>query len=221
MVYRFYLGDLLLPIAPSKLDLKINNQNKTITLINQGEVNILKRAKLTDISFEVSIPQVLYPFSMYSDGFKPAQYFLDEIEKLKINREPFQFIVNRTLPDGKMLFDTNMKVSLEDYEIEEDVKEGYDLTIKISLKQYRDYKTKTVIITNNKATISSPRSTENSPAPKKKPKTHKVVKGDSLWKLAKKYYGNGSLHAKIYNANKDKLKNPNALTVGQVLIIPV
>lgn len=221
MVYRFYLGDLLLPIAPSKLGLKINNQNKTITLINQGEVNLLKRAKLTDISFEASIPQVPYPFSLYSDGFKPAQYFLDEIEKLKINREPFQFIVNRTLPDGKMLFDTNMKVSLEDYETDEDVKEGYDLTIKISLKQYRDYKTKTVVVTNNKATISSPRSTENSPAPKKKPKTHKVVKGDSLWKLAKKYYGNGSLHTKIYNANKHKLKNPNALTVGQVLIIPV
>ena len=42
--YDFYLDKCLLPIAPPKLQIKINNANETVTLINEGEVNILKTA---------------------------------------------------------------------------------------------------------------------------------------------------------------------------------
>lgn len=47
-----------------------------------------------------------------------------------------------------------------------------------------------------------------------------VVKGDSLWKIAKKFYGSGAQNTRIYNANKDKIKNPNLIYPGQVLTIP-
>lgn len=47
-----------------------------------------------------------------------------------------------------------------------------------------------------------------------------VKKGDCLWNIAKKYYGSGAQYTKIYNANKDKIKNPNLIYVGQVFIIP-
>ncbi len=50
--------------------------------------------------------------------------------------------------------------------------------------------------------------------------TYVVVKGDSLWKIAKKFYGSGSQNTRIYNANKDKIKNPNLIYPGQVLVIP-
>ena len=53
MAYYFYLGKTLLPVAPSKLSLKIGNQNKTYTLINEGEINVLKSATLTEIEFDV------------------------------------------------------------------------------------------------------------------------------------------------------------------------
>ena len=55
--YDFYLGRCLLPIAPPKLTVKINNANETATLINEGEINILRQAGLTDIEFECRIPQ--------------------------------------------------------------------------------------------------------------------------------------------------------------------
>ena len=38
MVYDFYLDKCLLPVTPSKLSLKINNANKTLTLINEREI---------------------------------------------------------------------------------------------------------------------------------------------------------------------------------------
>lgn len=225
MAYYFYLDKVLLPIAPSKMQLQINNQNKTYTMINDGEINILKKAKLTDIEFEALIPQIQYPFALYKDGFKDAKYYLNKLEELKVNGKPFQFIVTRTLPSGKILFDTNIKVSLEDYKIKEDKKEGFDLVVSISLKQFREYGTKVANIkfeqSKPKVTVSNNRSTETSPAPKTTSKTYTVVKGDTLWGIAKRFYGNGSNYPKIFNANKDKISNPNLIYPGQVLTIPV
>ena len=152
--YDFYLKKCLLPIAPEKLQVKINNANDTLTLINEGEINILKTPELTDVEFECRIPQVKYPFATYKSGFKGASYFLDYFEKLKTEKKPFQFIVSRTMPNGKVLFSTNMKVSLEDYKITEQAKDDFDLMVKIKLKQYRDYGTKTV---NIKISASKPK----------------------------------------------------------------
>ena len=93
--YDFYLGKCLLPVPPSKLSIKINNANKTVTLINEGEVNVLKKAELSDIEFECAIPQVRYPYAVYKSGFRGADFFLDCFEELKAGRQPFQFIVCR------------------------------------------------------------------------------------------------------------------------------
>ena len=61
------------------------------------------------------------------------------------------------------------------------------------------------------APAPSPAVTEN--------KTHTVQKGDTLWAIAKKYYGNGSQYPKIVSANPD-IKNPNLIYPGQVFTIP-
>lgn len=222
--YDFYLKKCLLPIAPPKLSVKINNANETVTLINEGEINILKKAELTDIEFECRIPQEKYPFAVYKSGFKGADYFLDYFESLKTSKKPFQFIVCRKRPTGKRLFDTNIKVSMEDYKITEDAKNGFDVLVKIKLKQWRDYGTKTVNISFNmekpKASVEPQREATTSPAPATA-QTYTVVKGDCLWNIAKKFYGNGSKYSIIYNANKSVIGgNPNLIYPGQVLTIP-
>jgi nucleoid-associated protein YgaU len=49
---------------------------------------------------------------------------------------------------------------------------------------------------------------------------HEVKKGETLWKIAEPYYGDGSLYSKIFEANQDRLKNPNLIKAGQKLRIP-
>ncbi len=144
--YDFYLRDCLLPVAPEKLTLKISNENDTIKLINEGEVNILKDPGLTEIEFECVIPQVRYPFAVYKSGFLGAAFFLEFFEKLKTDKKPFQFIVARAMPNGDGLFSTNLKVAMEDYKITEQAKDGFDIKVKIKLKQYREHGTKIVSI---------------------------------------------------------------------------
>lgn len=227
MAYEVYLGTVLCPIAPSKIQTKIKNQNKTMNLMNDGEINILKSAGLTEISFDLLLPNVKYPFATYKSSFKDAAFYLDWLEKLKVRKDVFWFKVIRKFPNGKMLFDTNTRVSLEDYTIKEDAKQGFDVVVSIKLKQFKDYGTKicnVVSVDDKEATVSSQtvRETTNSPAPSgDSPKTHTVVKGDTLWNIAKKYYGNGTKYTVIANANGDKIKNPNLIYPGQILTIPV
>lgn len=222
--YDVYLKDCLLPVTPEKIQIKINNSNKTVILINEGEINVLKKAKLTGIEFEAEIPQVQQPYAVYKSGFRGAEYFLGVFEELKTSRKPFQFIVCRKTPAGKKLLNTNIRVSLEDYKITEDAGNGFDFKVKFNLKQWRDYGTKTVNIqiaaSRPKASAEPQRETSNSPAPAVS-QTYTVVKGDCLWRIAKRFYGNGSKYPVIYDANRGVIGgNPNLIYPGQVLTIP-
>lgn len=49
---------------------------------------------------------------------------------------------------------------------------------------------------------------------------HEVKKGDNLWKIAEKHYGNGSKYPEIFEANKPMLKDPDLIYPGQMLRIP-
>ena len=49
---------------------------------------------------------------------------------------------------------------------------------------------------------------------------HEVTKGETLWKIAEQYYGDGNLYSKIFEANRDILKDPNRINIGQKLRIP-
>ena len=191
--YDVYLKDCLLPVTPSKIQIKINGGNKTVKLINEGEINILKKAELTDIEFEAEIPQVQYPYAVYPSGFKDAGYFFDLFEELKTSKKPFQFIVCRRTPAGKTLQNTNIKVSLEDYRITEEAKNGFDFKVKFNLKQYRDYGTKTVNIA------------ENSKAATKKARAKSTVQPSTPIGIGSDVIVNGRLHRDSYgNGRKDR-----------------
>ena len=51
-------------------------------------------------------------------------------------------------------------------------------------------------------------------------RTHTVKKGESLWKIAKQYYGDGKLYNKIFDANTNQIVNKDLIYIGQVLVIP-
>jgi len=52
-------------------------------------------------------------------------------------------------------------------------------------------------------------------------RNYTVVAGDSLWKIAQKYYGNGAEYPKIIAANPGKLKDDKSVIhPGDVLVVP-
>ena len=67
---------------------------------------------------------------------------------------------------------------------------------------------------------STKKKVSSSSSSKSAQRTYTVKKGDCLWNIAKKFYGNGALYTKIYDANTNKIANPNLIYVGQVFVIP-
>lgn len=211
MAYFMYIQTVCFPITPGKITLKIANKNKTITLINEGEVNLIKTPGLTSIQIdELILPAVTkYPFANYlNDKFKRPDYYLEKLEAWKKKKKPVQFKLTRTAPDGKdLLWDTNFDVTIEDYEIIEDANnQGMDVKIKLTMKEYREWGAKKLVVKKKKKKKDTKKKTVKKKKKVRKTKevakTYTIKKGDCMWAIARTQLGNGARWKEIYNLNK-------------------
>lgn len=222
MAYEVYIDDMLLPLPPEKIPIKYTGQNKTVTLINGEEINMIRRAGLAEISLDVVIPQMDYPCAVWDGSIDSAEDFIERLKELKEGGSSFEFIVIRDGPGKNNFFDTNIDVTLEDFKVSDDVKEGLDLVVSLSMKEYKNYGTKIMnfVTLKEQAVPTAPEPEPDRPGAPPAAKTYTVSKGDSLWAIARKHLGNGSRWQEIYNLNKDKIKNPNLIYPGQILTMP-
>lgn len=103
-----------------------------------------------------------------------------------------------------------------------------DITRQISSNGYSH--AATLIKTDVGASLKTSTKSKDKKKPAKKVKssnskdnakrTYTVKKGDCLWNIAKKFYGNGSAYTKIYDANTNKIADPHWIYPGQVFVIP-
>ena len=196
--YDFYfkIGSdvLIFPITPSELTYKQGSNNKTVTLINEGDINILKSPSLFEIEFEARFPMRKYPYSRVPLDINE---YTNTFHELKTNKKHFRFIVTRTTLDGKSVLETDKLVALEDYTIKESADEGDDILIDFKLKQWKPYGVTTI---PNQVKVKDTTSTSNVSRPVEENSTVKsgveqypIKKGDTLWSIAKAKYGNGAL----------------------------
>ncbi len=90
-------------------------------------------------------------------------------------------------------------------------------TFTMQIKEVRIAKT-AYVAQGNKVTGKQTQVTKKTATTAKK--YHTVKKGDTLYGIAKKYYGKGAQYTKIFNANKGTIKNANLIYVGQKILIP-
>lgn len=216
MAYYFFFGDTMLPVPPSKMSLKINDKDKVINLINEGEASILKTPGLTTLSFTLLLPNSSYPFANTPDGSvtsilssllgrssstKQASTYISMLENYKTTQTPFQFVVVRMKPNFEQLFHTNLKVSLVDYSLNEDALNGFDVSAEIKLRQYKDFGTKTLNVTtdangNKVASLEVTRATDNTV-----PNAITIAKNLSVYEAVKKA-ANGTISVRdVMNLN--------------------
>lgn len=199
--YGFYMDGMLLPVTPPSLKITVGSTNKTVTLINEGEINILKSPSLTEVTFEARFPYRKYPFARDARAF---DYYYDKFVDLKESKKPFHFIVLRHTPNGVPTWNTDLTVALETFDIKESADEGDDVLVSFKLKQWKNYGTKTVKVTGNKVQVT--KSNSNKVTKEVTQTTWTVKSGDTLWLISKSVYGDGSKWEIIYNANKNAIE---------------
>lgn len=203
-----------MPVAPPAITTTINGKNETVDLLNGGEFNMIKKPGLTDIRLRLRLPS---QNAGYVQDFKPQQVYLDHFEALKVveDRRVFSWMIIRSsseegLSDGYMEY-----MTLEEYEILEDVSEGSDIIVEVHLKQFVPLRDKITKITED---AEGGFKAEEVPVPRGKPQAPKSVEAvpnDSLFLIAQKFLGDGERYTELMALNN--ISNPNDLEVGQVI----
>lgn len=219
--YIFYLDGILVPITPASITTKINNKNKVITLINDGDFNILKEEGLKEFTFDMCLPAYKYPFAR--GVLLPINYYLNMLSFLKNSKKPFRFIVIREGAIGSSGYNTTILVSLENYEIKEDAGNGRDVVVSVTLKEYKNVNSTLFKYVNigaqaigaalSVATFISTKTRDSSS--KKSQRTYKVKEGDTLYIIAKKELGDANKCNFLKELNK--LNSIHDIRVGQVI----
>ena len=235
--YHFFIDDLELPYAPSELKITIGSNNKTVELINGNEINILKNPKLTEIEFDIELPRGRqYAFANTLES--PIKY-TDYFEKLMTTKKPTKLVITRQPPNGGVgntlngFASNTWTATLEGYKLKESAENAFDIIVSLKFKEYIPYGTvkATVVNTTSNNSSSTAVQTENKTVVQNK--THTVVKGDTLCKISRKYYGTSSNWKTIYNANQAVIENAakkhgkassqtgHWIYPGTVLVIPM
>lgn len=141
--------------------------------------------------------------------------YIRAITKAQKNKLPVQLIYSNGVTD-----DESVKVLIESCSITEKAGEESDKYLSLSFLQYKAPSKKYMAVVTPTATVAQPQVEQPANPAVEQGKTYTVQKGDTLWKIAKQFYGNGALNTKIVSANSDKIKNPNLIYAGQVFTIP-
>ncbi len=210
MIKEFWIKDevskinLRLPITPSTFSMTIGNKIETVNVTEIGDVNIVGTGTLAAIKLDSFFPKQNYNFKLpdtvsISENYDYINYF----KNWKTNKTILRFIITQS--------NVNTEAVLESIEYSEKDSTG-DIYYSINLREYRRLNAPDK---SNENTTSTARPVTNPPAVADGKYT--VQKGDTLWVIAKKYYGNGNLYTKIVKNNN--IKNPNLIYPGQILII--
>ncbi|MCC0718307.1 LysM peptidoglycan-binding domain-containing protein [Clostridioides sp. ZZV14-6105] len=197
------------PVIPSSFEINGSATINTSNILRVGDIAVFGGLGLKTIELSSFFPNQEYSFCNYN-GFPKPYDCINLIESWMREGYILRFIITET--------NINFECIIADFNYRE---QDYsrDVYFTLSLKEYRRIQISKVNI-NNDEKLSSEKNVPLTKGFNTKQKTHKVVEGDTLFKIAKKYYGNGDLWEKIYKTNEDKIKDPSIIKNGWILIIP-
>ena len=201
------------PVFPPSFNLDGKAVLDNTNIVKLGEMNIFGGTSLRSIEINTMFPNKQYYFCDYNDFPKPY----DCVNKMERWMKE-GFILRFTITETNI----NLEVIIESFKYGE--KDGTrDVYFTLQLKEYKRFKINKIEDKpneTNKQETTRPDKNDNANKTENKQRTHKVTSNDCLYSLARKYYGDGSLYMKIFEANHDKIKNPNVIYDGDILIIP-
>lgn len=208
----------MLPTTPDTITEERSQANEKFNILKLGEIVIPSHIELKKYNFTAEFPHEKTHYTSTNNSFKNADFYINLFEKVKTEKKPIRFIASNGITE-----DINTLVLVESLEIQEKAGEEGDKYITFELVEYREFKKEKQVVQEVKNELTTVLTVKDKPKEETNPKStgsYTIVSGDTLWAVAKKYYGDGSKWPKIYEANKDKIKNPNLIYPKQKITIP-
>ena len=180
--------EIRFPILPEKIVYRSGDTEfVTYDIMNRGEVAVPTGVGLAKIGWEADFPgEGRQEDPSIRGSWQAPKAFHDILEDWKSKGETLTIIVTG--------YPFNFDVDLKAYEATPSGPFG-DMPYTIELQEHRD-----IVIKTEKSTNSSG-SEQKRPA--KETTTYTIKSGDTLWKIAEKFLGDGSKWKTVYDANKD------------------
>ena len=205
--------EINIPVLPAKLNVSSPGKNERVTVLELGEVLLLRKKGLRILSWESFFPVSKAPYTV--GQIRDPVSIVQAIQKARDQKSPVRFLITGTD------LDCNLRMGIDSFEYEERSGELGDLYYTIKLYEWKDISPKRIVLPEKGEEPVETQEPERPGKPEQTSKTYTVKPGDCLWNIAKKFYGKGSDYTKIYNANKGKIgSNPNLIYPNQKLIIP-
>lgn len=206
--------EIAIPVLPEQLRVTSPGKNETTTVLNLGEVLILRKKGLRTVAWDSFFPANNAPY--VTGRITDPVEIVQAIQKARDKENPLRFLITGTD------LDINFRMGVETFDYEERSGELGDFYYSIKLSEWKDCSPRRIILPTDPAKPAQAQEPARTGKPESTTsKTHTVKSGDCLWNIAKMFYGKGSDYTKIYNANKGVIgSNPNLIYAGQVLTIP-
>jgi len=205
--------EINIPVLPAKLNVSSPGKNERVTVLELGEVLLLRKKGLRILSWESFFPVSKAPYT--TGQVRDPVSIIQAIQKARDKETPVRFLITGTD------LDVNIRMGIDSFEYEERSGELGDLYYTIKLYEWKDTSPKRIVLPEKKEEPAKTQEPERPGTPEQTSKTYTVKPGDCLWNIAKAIYGKGSDYTKIYNANKGVIgSNPNLIYAGQVFTIP-
>jgi LysM repeat protein len=216
-----------LPVNPEEIEITSSLAIEKYNVLKLGQIAVPANMELSEYSFEAELPHTTYHYvDISEDEFENADYYLSQFKSWRDALEPVQFIAASSEEDTGFMESINVPVLIEELTITEKAGEERDKYIKLKLLEYKSYSKKPaeeiifIMSVSGSTTVKKQAKTATEAVSTKSSGYYVVQSGDSLYSIAKKLYGDGSKCNIIYNANKDKIKNPGLISAGWKLKIP-
>lgn len=203
-----------LPVNPEEIKKTQKLSIEKYQVLKSGQVSVPKFPELWTYEFSCELPHQEVHYMESGSRADPDRY-IRAITMSQKKKKPVQLIYSNGETD-----DESVKVLIETCTITEKAGEEGDKYLSLSFVQYKAPSKKYVAVVTPAATVAQPQTPQPENPAVEQGKTYTVQKGDTLWKIAKQFYGNGSQYPKIVSANSDKIKNPNLIYPGQTFSIP-
>ena len=196
--------EVILPITPESFTIDHGNHIETVNLHTVGDYHLPSGRTLFTCKISGILPRQQYPFVFAGSSLNPYEYIYF-FELTSDKKQVCRFAISDT--------PTIADVYIENFQYGE--KDGTnDVYYTITLRRHMPVKA----VQSTDSTSSEITNTRTTPLNIATPQQYTIQRGDTLWSLCKKFYGDPLLYPKLAKANN--IPNPDLIYDGNTLIIP-